>query len=202
MMLKTVTSLADIPVILASGSPRRINMLREYGLDPMIIRPECGEELHMPLSPAQTVMSLALRKALSVERSLPSDLPYDDWLLISCDTVVSFEGRILGKPSGEHEAFSMLSAMNGKMNTVFSGVCLIRKGRPPELFYDRSDVYFRPYSTEDIIAYIATGEPMDKAGAYAVQEGFAPYCEKVSGSMNNVIGLPLEKILRRVAQGI
>ena len=201
-MSKTVNSLADIPVILASGSPRRIKMLRDLGIDPVIIRPECGETLHTDLTPAQTVMALSLRKALSVASSLEEGHPADDWLLIASDTVVSFEGRILGKPKNEADAFQMLSAMNGRMNSVYSGACLIRKGRAPELLYDRSDVYFRPYGTQDIIAYVASGEPMDKAGAYAIQENFAPYCERVVGSMNNVIGLPLEKISARVAQGI
>ncbi|MBR4150223.1 MAG: Maf family protein, partial [Firmicutes bacterium] len=97
-MSKTVNSLADIPVILASGSPRRIKMLRDLGIDPVIIRPECGETLHMELTPAQTVMALSLRKALSVAATLEEGCPADDWLLIASDTVVSFEGRILGKP--------------------------------------------------------------------------------------------------------
>lgn len=201
-MSKTVNKLADIPVILASGSPRRIQMLREYGIEPLIIKPQCAETIHTALTPAQTVMSLSLRKGLDVASHLPEDLPFDDWLLIASDTVVSFEGRILGKPKNEYDAYSMLDAMSGKMNSVYSGACLIRKGRAPELLYDRSDVYFVTYSKQDIIAYVASGEPMDKAGAYAIQENFAPYCHKVVGSMNNVIGLPIERIISRVAKGI
>ncbi len=194
--------LNDIPIVLASGSPRRIALLREMGLDPMIIVPDCGEDLQTALSPAQTVMTLALRKSLRVQKMLAEEEPFEDYLLITCDTVVSIDGKILGKPKDAGEAYRMLSALNGRMNSVFSGVCMRRRRNGHRiLFYDRSDVYFYQYGIQDIVAYIGTGEPMDKAGGYAIQGGFGQYCEKVAGSMSNVIGLPTEKIVSIAAQG-
>lgn len=199
-MADIITKLSDIPIVLASGSPRRIQMLRDLGTDPKIIKPDCNEELHIGLTPAQTVMALALRKAMCVEK-MPECAELEDYLLISCDTVVSFEGEILGKPVSEYDAFAMLDKMSGKMNSVYSGVCLKRKNGRRLLFYDCSNVYFKPYGKQEIIAYVATGEPMDKAGAYAIQGGFSGYCEKVDGSVNNVIGLPTERIISILAKG-
>lgn len=199
-MMTVIKNLADIPVVLASGSPRRIEILQNVGIDPIIIKPDCKEDLHVDLTPSQTVMALALRKAMFVEITEECKA-LDDYLLISCDTVVSFEGEVLGKPVSEYDAFSMLDKMNGKMNSVFSGVCLKRKNGRRELFYDCSNVYFKPYGKQEIIAYVATGEPMDKAGAYAIQGGFSAYCEKVEGSFSNVVGLPIEKIRAVLSKG-
>ncbi len=202
MMENNGIQLKDIPIVLASGSPRRAKLLHDMGLDPIIIRPDCREDLSLSLSPQQTVMALSLRKSLCAQQMLKGNEPAGDYLLITSDTVVSLDGRILGKPCDSGDAYRMLSALNGRMNSVYSGVCLYRKSDGHRvLFYDRSDVYFYQYGIQDIVAYIATGEPMDKAGAYAIQEGFGQYCERVRGSMNNVIGLPTEMLERIAAQG-
>ncbi len=192
-------TIKDIPIVLASGSPRRIKLLQDMGLNPYILTPDCAEDIGTELTPSQTVMALALRKNLRAQEMLAENQPFDDYIVITCDTVVSLEGHILGKPKDAAEAYRMLSALNGKMNSVYSGVCLQRRSSGRLfLFYDKSDVYFYQYGIQDIVAYIGTGEPMDKAGGYAIQGGFGQYCEKVVGSMNNVIGLPTEMIVRMI----
>ncbi len=195
-------SLAELPLVLASGSPRRSELLRAIGIDPYILKPDCDETLHIELSPRQTVLALAFRKSLRARELLRGSEPFEDYVLLTCDTVVSLEGQILGKPKDESDAYRMLSALNGKMNRVYSGVCLWhRKSGHQTLFCDRSDVYFYRYGVQDIIAYIATKEPLDKAGGYAIQGGFAPYCEKVVGSRSNVIGLPTEMLTQVLHTG-
>ena len=99
----------------------------------------------------------------------------------------------------EADAFRMLSELNGKMHSVYSGVCIL-SSKPSEclLFAARTDVFFNQYSDSDIKAYIATGEPMDKAGAYAIQGGFAPYVDHIEGDYDNVVGLPYDELVRRL----
>lgn len=190
--------LGDVPVILASGSPRRIAMLREAGIEPEIIKPQCDETLRLGLTPAQTVMALALRKGLDVLSRLPGR--GEPFLLLACDTVVCLDGRVYGKPADPDEAFAMLSAMRGRAHSVFSGV-LIYQNIPKLVldFHDETRVYFKQYSDEELRAYIATGEPFDKAGGYAIQGGFAPYIDHIEGDYDNVVGFPLDLIRKLLA---
>ena len=188
-------------VILASGSPRRIDMLRSDGIEPLIVKPDCGEQIRTQLSPRQEVMALALRKNLRAVEMLKEQgcLPAEG-IVLSADTMVVLEGVPIGKPSGEADAFRILSDLNGKMHTVCSGACLFDLASGRRLvFAEDTDVYFCRYTDEDIRAYIATGEPMDKAGAYAIQGGFAPYVTRTEGPLDNVIGFPygtIKEILR------
>ncbi len=184
-------------IILASGSPRRREILKEHGIDFEIIKPDCSEETAPGLSPDQIVMTLAERKAKCVLSENPGILGGGN-LILASDTVVAFDGEIMGKPVDEADAFRMLSELNGKMNFVYSGVCIL-SAEPSEcmLFAARTDVYFKKYTDEDINAYIATGEPMDKAGAYAIQGGFAPYADHIDGDFDNVVGLPYDELMRR-----
>ena len=194
-------NLKETNVILASGSPRRIDMLRADGIEPLIVKPDCEEKIHIALSPAQEVMALALRKNLRAAEMLAEQgkLPAEG-VILSADTMVVLDGVPIGKPADEADAFRILSSLNGKMHTVCSGACLcdLSTGRRL-LFSEATDVYFMEYTDEDIRAYIATGEPMDKAGAYAIQGGFAPYVTRTEGTMDNVIGFPYETIRRIVA---
>ena len=194
-------NLKETNVILASGSPRRIDMLRADGIEPLIVKPDCEEKIHIALSPAQEVMALALRKNLRAAEMLAEQgkLPVEG-VILSADTMVVLDGVPIGKPADEADAFRILSSLNGKMHTVCSGACLcdLSTGRRL-LFSEATDVYFMEYTDEDIRAYIATGEPMDKAGAYAIQGGFAPYVTRTEGTMDNVIGFPYETIRRIVA---
>lgn len=186
-------------VILASGSPRRIDMLREAGINPRVLIPEVEEAVRLPLEPQQLVMCLALKKALAAEEQLcleGADMSRS--LLIAADTVV-YAGTVLGKPASEKEAMEMLRFLNGRTHWVYSGVCLM--GTPDRIrrvFYCVTGVKFIDYGEEDIRSYVATGESMDKAGAYAIQGGFSPYVERVAGPRDNVIGFPLGMILEEL----
>ena len=185
-------TIKETAVILASGSPRRIDMLRADGVEPVIVKPDCEENIHMDLTPKQEVMALALRKNLRAVEMLREQgkLPAEG-VVLSADTMVVLDGVPIGKPSDREDAFRILSELNGKKHTVCSGACIcdLSSGRRL-LFSEETDVHFMRYTDEDIRAYIATGEPMDKAGAYAIQGGFAPYVTHTEGPLDNVIGFP------------
>lgn len=185
-------TIKETAVILASGSPRRIDMLRADGVEPVIVKPDCEENIHMDLTPKQEVMALALRKNLRAVEMLreQGELPAEG-VVLSADTMVVLDGVPIGKPSDGEDAFRILSELNGKKHTVCSGACIcdLSSGRRL-LFSEETDVHFMRYTDEDIRAYIATGEPMDKAGAYAIQGGFAPYVTHTEGPLDNVIGFP------------
>ena len=179
-------------IILASSSPRRIKMLQALGIELRIINPDVEEKVHLSLSPGQLVMSLALKKALYVEEQLThngEDL--SDTLLIAADTIVYADG-VIGKPQTEEDAFRILSFLRGRPHKVYSGVCLLgTEKNVRHVFFRETAVFFKDYTDEDIHQYIASGEPMDKAGAYAIQGGFASYIDHIEGDLDNVIGLPL-----------
>ena len=195
-------NLKEYEVILASGSPRRIQMLQEAGADPRIIKPQCEEKLHMPLEPQQIVMSLALKKGQWVEDKLAQEKdpalsdPQRSALLIASDTIV-YCGRVMGKPQDEEDAFRMLSELKNRPHSVFSGVYLnfVRTGRKI-LFFDETKVFVKDYTDRWLREYIASGEPMDKAGGYAIQGLFGPMIDHIEGHYDNVVGLPLEMILQ------
>ena len=192
----------ETAVILASGSPRRIDMLRADGIEPLVVRPDCEENIHIALTPRQEVMALALRKNLRAVEMLKEQggLPAEG-IVLSADTMVVLDGFPIGKPADEEDAFRILSELNGRMHTVCSGACLFDLATGRQLvFSEGTDVYFMQYTDEDIRAYIATGEPMDKAGAYAIQGGFAPYVTHTDGPMDNVIGFPYGTIKRILAE--
>ncbi|HAJ65203.1 MAG TPA: septum formation inhibitor Maf [Clostridiales bacterium] len=172
--------------ILASASPRRRELMEMLGAEELVIRPAVGEERADPaLPPAELVKALAAHKA----REIAADAAADD-VVIAADTIVYIDGRVCGKPHSEAEAAQMLRTLSGRTHEVFTGVCVIRGGR--ELCRaDRSAVTFRPLSDGEIARYIATGEPMDKAGAYGAQGKGALFVEKIDGDFFNVMGLPL-----------
>ena len=192
-------NLKDHEVILASGSPRRIQMLQEAGADPRIIKPQCEEILHMPLEPQQIVMSLALKKGQWVENKLAEENDpslNSPSLLIASDTIVYYD-RVMGKPQDEEDAFRMLSELRNRPHSVFSGVYLnfVNAGRKL-LFFDETKVFVKDCSDSWLREYISTGEPMDKAGGYAIQGLFGPMIDHIEGHYDNVVGLPLDKILQ------
>lgn len=171
-------------LVLASGSPRRRDLLSQIGLSDFEIRvPDAEERPPDGLSPRETVEALSRQKAEAV-RAAP------DEIVIAADTMVFLDGLRLGKPSDEADALRMLTALQGRRHTVCTGVT-VRRG---ECFLTRSesaDVTFRPASRETLLRYIATGEPMDKAGAYGLQGRGVLLVERVDGDFTNVIGLPL-----------
>lgn len=172
-------------ILLASASPRRRELLEMLGVKDLVIIPANTDETVTGLSPEETVRAIALEKARAVAGSAAaSDI------IIAADTLVYLNGGALGKPGDASDAALMLRGLSGNRHTVYTGVALIHDGR--ELtFFERTDVYFRALSDEEIAAYIRTGEPMDKAGAYGAQGRGAAFIERIEGDFFNVVGLPL-----------
>jgi septum formation protein len=180
-------------VILASSSPRRIELLKQFGIEFEIIPSNVDESIDQSLLVEENVMQLAKKKAQEVFNKLGEDSKQS--LVIAADTVVFVEGVILGKPSNEDEAFWMLRKISGKWHTVYTGVCII--DGPSERIlveYEKSNVYIKQMSDEEILNYISTKEPFDKAGAYAIQGFGSLIVERIEGCFYNVVGLPLYKL--------
>lgn len=195
-------------IILASQSPRRKELLEQIGLE-FEICPAKGEEIITKSIPEEVVMELSKQKAEEVaamvssfgenhkEITTPSDI-----LVIGADTVVAYDGKILGKPVDEADAKRMLTMLSGNTHSVFTGVTLVlidKSGRAGELvFFEKTDVKMHAMSELEIDRYIATGESMDKAGSYGIQGKCAIYIEKIDGDYNNVVGLPISRIYQEL----
>ncbi len=173
--------------ILASASPRRRELMEMLGVDDLTILPAKGEERsHPELSPAELVMELSRCKAREV--AAQSAGPED--VVVGADTVVALDGAVLGKPKDPADACRMLRALSGRAHLVYTGVTVIRGGT--ELCRaEETAVHFRPLSEEEIARYVATGEPLDKAGAYGAQGRASLFVERLEGDFFNVMGLPL-----------
>ena len=181
-------------IILASQSPRRKELLGQMGLKGFqIISPDVDETVEENLSPSQLVEELSLRKARAVAREAD-----EDDLIIAADTVVALDGGILGKPADEREAFAMLSALSGNRHRVYTGVTVLR-GSWVVTGYEETIVTFRELEPEEIMDYIETGEPMDKAGAYGIQGLGALLVSGIEGDYFNVMGLPVYRLGRILA---
>lgn len=170
-------------ILLASNSPRRRQLLFEMGHEVEIIRPAFEEESVAFSKPDEYVCTLAKGKGRSIAEE-------GERLLVAADTVVCYDGMILGKPADEESAFRTLSTLSGKVHYVYTGVYLRYKGEE-YCFSDRTAVQFRTLSSEEILRYIATGSPMDKAGAYGIQD--SNFAERIEGSFTNVMGFPTER---------
>ena len=180
-----------ITLILASGSPRRLELLRQIGLDPEV-RPSRLEEQTSSTSPEEMVMELSAGKAEDVAARAPAGT-----LILGADTVVSVDGRILGKPKSHEEAAGMIRQIQGRSHEVYTGVTLIYKkaeGSQGITFAEKTEVLVYPMTEEEISAYAETEEPMDKAGAYGIQGLFAAYIEGIHGDYANVVGLPVGRV--------
>lgn len=174
-------------LILASASPRRRELLTAAGFSELIVRPAIGEELPPPgCTPSETVMSLALQKA----REVANRSPEPDAIILAADTVVVLDGDILGKPRASADAIAMLSRLSGRSHEVFTGVAILQ-GSQCLTRFARTEVFFRSLAPAEITAYVATGEPMDKAGAYGIQGRAGFFVERLEGDYCNVVGLPL-----------
>ncbi|MDD6188561.1 MAG: Maf family protein [Clostridiales bacterium] len=173
-------------IVLASKSPRRRELLTMLGVTDFEIIPAASEaEFPSGIHPGEAAISVALGKAEEIAPRAPEGV-----LILAADTVVSLEGRILEKPADEDEAFAMLSALSGRSHTVYSGVVLIQGGKKL-CRYEATDVRFRSLGEDEIRRYIATGEPMDKAGAYGAQGMASVFIERIDGDFFNVVGLPI-----------
>ena len=213
-------------IILASASPRRKELLTQIGAAFDII-PAKGEEIITGNTPGEAVMELALQKATEVARRISgskergsSTVKAEDTLIIGADTIVVYEGQILGKPKDEHDAVRMLTLLSGHTHSVYTGVALLaaRNGKKEErTFYEETKVTVYPMSQEEIKAYVAAADPMDKAGShmrdtekpryywegkaggYGIQDPFGMrYIERIEGDYYNVVGLPVACIYQEL----
>lgn len=190
------------PVILASASPRRRHLLEQIGLE-FVVRPSGfpEESVDKTLSPEQYVQTLALGKARDIAQHTP-----EAGLVVGADTIVVLDGDILNKPIDAEEAKIMLARLGGNTHTVYTGIAMISTDRGvSKTAVQETSVTFRQLEPEEIEAYVATGSPMDKAGAYGIQDDFgAVFVEKIQGCYYNVVGLPLSlfyTMLKNFADG-
>ena len=184
-------------IILASGSPRRKELLLQIGIVPEIIVSHVEEKITSDI-PAEVVMSLAEQKAVDVAKEMP-----EGTVILGSDTVVAADGKILGKPKSHEEAYEMIRSLAGRSHQVYTGVCLVKKGPEGEAdtvvsFYDETDVNVSPMTEKEIREYADSEEPMDKAGPYAVQGFFARYIDGLKGSYANVMGLPVHLVYQEL----
>lgn len=173
-------------IILASASPRRKALLEMLGVDLTIIPAKAEETIDPALTPEELVKALSRQKAAEVA----AESAAEDAVVIGADTVVVLDGAVLGKPKDEADAKRMLSALSGRGHAVWTGITAIRDGRSLSRA-ERTEVFFRPLSEREIDAYIATGDPLDKAGAYGAQDLASLFVERIDGDFFNVVGLPL-----------
>lgn len=178
-------------IILASASPRRKELLSTAGLEFTVKVADVEEIIPENATPDKVVKSLALQKAQAVAKDNP------DSVVIGSDTVVALDGVILGKPKDEEDAVRMLTALSGRTHMVYTGVALIH-GEIIRNFCEATEVKFYPLTEEEICSYVATKEPMDKAGAYGIQGKGCVLVEKIIGDYFNVVGLPVSKVCREL----
>ena len=182
-------------IILASGSPRRKELLEQAGIS-FTIKVSEADETITKKEPWEAVMELAARKARAVTES---GLEEEDVIVIGADTVVAVDGKILGKPHSKEEAEEMLRLLSGRVHQVCTGVALLSRNQGSwreRTFYEETQVEMYPITEEEIREYVATGEPMDKAGAYGVQGKGALLVERLEGDFFNVMGLPVLRLSR------
>ncbi|HIY16644.1 MAG TPA: septum formation protein Maf [Candidatus Intestinimonas stercorigallinarum] len=181
--------------ILASGSPRRRQLLEQIGLRDFTVRPtDADESLPAGIHPGEAVERLSARKGMAARLQAGPEA-----LILAADTVVALDGAILGKPGGREEAVSMLTALSGRTHQVYTGVTLIR-GEEILTEHEVTAVTFRPLAAAEIDAYVQSGEPMDKAGAYGIQGLGALLAERLEGDYFNVMGMPLCRLGRMLAR--
>lgn len=176
------------PIILASKSPRRQELLKLMGFDFQVVLREVDESYPPGLSPSEIAVYISEKKARAF------DLLIENEIVITADTIVSLDGNIMGKPENEDHAFEMLSELSGKRHDVITGVSLL-KNHKLSSFYELTEVFFKEIGAEQIRYYINTCQPMDKAGAYGIQEWIGLVAvDRINGSYSNVVGLPTHRL--------
>lgn len=184
-------------IILASSSPRRRELLEKAGVHFQVM-PSQEEEHIEKKEPAQIVENLSWQKAASVASKTGQDV-----IVIGSDTLVAYEGRVLGKPRDEEEAVETLKLLQGNTHQVYTGVTVIVRDKEEEItktFSRRTDVTFYPVDEKEIRDYVATGDPMDKAGSYDIRGDFSVYIKEIYGDYNNVVGLPVSMLFWEMKQ--
>lgn len=177
------------PIILASASPRRSKLLKELGVQFTVIASDATEAEHEHLTPFELSQLNAYRKARAVAKKHP------DALVLAADTVVYKDATFFGKPLNFEDAYRMLKQLQGGTHQVVTGVCLLHlRGHQQKIFAESTAVTFRPLDVREIQAYIGQINPLDKAGAYAIQEHGDKIVKDIAGSYTNVVGLPIERL--------
>ncbi|MGN0135915.1 Maf family nucleotide pyrophosphatase [Anaerotignum sp.] len=181
-------------LILASASPRRKELLAKIGL-PFAVIPAKGEESITKQSPGDIVMELSRQKAREIAAQQT-----EECIIIGADTIVAKGETIMGKPKDAADAYGMLKSIAGDCHQVYTGVTIIRTGNRPAsiTFAEKTDVYLYPMSDGEINAYIASGDPMDKAGAYGIQGDFAIHVKGIEGDYYTVVGLPIGRVYQEL----
>lgn len=192
-------------LILASGSPRRKELLEQIGAEFEIL-PANGEEIITNAIPEQVVMELSAQKAEEIAGRYEKELGSREGMptvILGADTVVAYENNILGKPKDKEDAVRMLKMLSGNTHSVFTGITFVicQEGKQEkQSFYAETKVTMYPMTEQQIQAYVETGEPMDKAGAYGIQGKCAVYIEKIMGDYNNVVGLPVALVFQNLGK--
>ena len=175
--------------VLASGSPRRKELLSQLSIE-YVVDPADIKEVVTSNIPAEVVMELSRQKAVAVSNKHQGEI------VLAADTVVAVDESILGKPADEADAFDMLKKLSGRSHFVYTGVTIISASGEINTFYEATEVEMFENTDDQIRSYIATGEPLDKAGSYGIQGKGAILVKGIKGDYNNVVGLPLAKVAR------
>ena len=180
-------------IILASASPRRKEILELADLK-FDVMPSDAQEITTKTAPNEVVMELASIKAKDIYKKLEKQS-----MVVGADTVVAYQGQILGKPADEADAKRMLTMLSGQTHEVYTGVCVIEDEKI-KTFYEETKVTFYEISDEQIDRYIKTGEPMDKAGSYGIQGKAAVFIKGIEGDYYNVVGFPIARFLQEITK--
>ena len=187
-------------MILASASPRRLELLRQVGIEP-VVEPSHVQEAITSTIPGEVVMELSRQKAEDIS-GLHRGEPV---IVLGADTVVAADGKILGKPKDREDAIRMVKLLQGRSHQVYTGVTLVFCGEnssqntsPVITFFEETEVCVFPMTDSQVEAYVDTKEPMDKAGAYGIQGKFAAYVKGIVGDYNNVVGLPVGRVCQEL----
>lgn len=177
------------PLILASQSPRRKQLLEQVQIPFTVVTSQIEEKENPDLRPEELVLSLASQKAEAVFHH------HEDHVVLAADTIVVIDGLVLGKPKNDEEAVQMLKHLSGKSHHVLTGVSIFAQGKKVS-FYEKAEVTFFPLTDEEILSYVSSGEPLDKAGSYGIQGLGATLVEKISGDYFTIVGLPIARVVR------
>lgn len=183
---------SNLTIYLASKSPRRKKLLRQLNLNFKTITVHADESIKNSERPADIVRRLSLNKLKEAEKKIKKGI------IITADTIVVLEGKVLGKPSGPSSAERMLKMLSGKTHTVYTGFAIYNSVKNKTVLdYEKTAVTFRRLNSKEIKDYVATGSPLDKAGSYGIQDDFgAVFVSKINGCYYNVVGLPLTKLYK------
>ena len=186
-------------IVLASASPRRRELLSQIGVE-FEVKPADGEERIISTEPSKVVEELSGQKAMFTAKALEKENGHvpEGCIVLGADTIVSYEGRILGKPSDKEDAIQMLSMLQGNTHQVYTGVTVLKEKQgswKSHTFFECTDVIFYPVTREEIVEYVNSGDPMDKAGSYGIQGVWGAYVKGIHGDYNNVVGLPVARLI-------